>query len=86
MNTDHITDDWIDDGQYSAQTVINLRDCVRELQPLAEAMAQAIEHERDHYPTLWKHSRLLQNSLVEYRKSFPASPAGDVEGQKGGVA
>jgi hypothetical protein len=37
MNTDHMTDAWIDSGQYCAQDVANLRDCITALQSRLEA-------------------------------------------------
>jgi hypothetical protein len=70
VNTSHMEDDWIDGGQYSAQTVMDLRDCVRRFQLLAEGMAKAIEHERDAYPTTWKYSHVLQHALSAYRNEF----------------
>lgn len=32
MDTKHMTDDWVDDGQYCAQDIINMRDHIRLLE------------------------------------------------------
>jgi hypothetical protein len=42
MNTDHMTDAWIDSGQYCAQDVVNLRDCITSLQSRLEAAEGAL--------------------------------------------
>lgn len=71
MNLEHMTDEWVDGGQYCAQDIINMRDHIRLLGPLAEKMAKVLECERDRYPVTWGYSHSMKRALAEYRGKFP---------------
>lgn len=63
FNFDHMTDAWVDGGQYCAQDVLDLRNEVRRLREIIGDVRLALENERDSFPILWKHSARLQAAL-----------------------